>query len=476
MRSVSLKELSEATGGSLEGPGKTVISSVGTDTRNLRGKDLFVALVGRRMDGHTFLPDAVRAGAKAAVVEKGNPYYVKFRDSHPGFPVVIVKDTLRALGDIAALVRDGLRVEAVGITGTTGKTCTKDYLVSALAGKYRVAGSPGSFNNEIGIPLTIFAAARNDTALVAEMGARRPGDITRLADIVRPSLGIITNIGPGHLELFKTEEAVARTKAELAAALPAGGTLFLNAEDRWTRWIARQTSAEVVRFGTGRSSDYRAARVSMDGSGKPSFEIRGPGIHTVVKLPGPGRHQVANALAAAACAHVMGVSPVDIAAGLERAELSPWRLEIEESPAGFTVINDAYNANPRSMSAALETLKQVGTGRRTIAVLGGMAELGRDSRQYHLDAGRNAALLDTDILVTVGRRARLYAAGALEAGMPRGSVFRCEEPGQASRLVGEIVEPGDVILVKASRVAGLDQLSRALLETRPAGEKMVANV
>jgi UDP-N-acetylmuramoyl-tripeptide--D-alanyl-D-alanine ligase len=476
VRSVSLKELAEVTAGSLEGPGRVTVSSVGTDTRDLRGKDLFVALVGQRMDGHRFLPDAVRAGAKAAVVASGNPHYGKFRSEQPGFPTVVVKDTLRALGDLAAFVRQGLQVEAVGITGTTGKTCTKDYLVSILSRLYGVAGSPGSYNNEIGIPLTIFAAGESDRALVAEMGARRPGDISRLAQIVEPSRGIITNIGPGHLELFKTEEAVARTKAELAVALPPGGTLFLNTEDRWTRWIARQTAATVVRFGSGRSSDYRASRVSMDGSGRPSFEVRGPGLLTAVRLPCPGRHQVANALAAAACAHEMGVGPADIAAGLERAEMSPWRLDIKESAAGFTVINDAYNANPRSMSAALETLKQVGTGRRTIAVLGGMAELGKDSRQFHLDAGRNAALLDTDIIVTVGRRARLYAAGALEAGIPRGSVFRCDDPGQAVQLVGEIVEPGDVILVKASRVAGLDELSRALLETPPSGQKMVANV
>ncbi len=475
MRSVSLRQIAGATGGTIEGPVRLNVSSVGTDTRDMADRDLFIALKGERFDGHTFLADAARSGAKAALVARGNPHLDEFRLAHGGFPLVVVKDTLRAMGELAAFVREGLDITSVGITGTTGKTNTKDYLVAALGAKCRVAATPGSYNNEVGIPLTIFEIKKADRAFIAEMGARHPGDIKRLAEIVKPSFGIITNVGPGHLELFKTEDAVARTKAELAKALPPAGAIVLNADDHWSRTIARQTRARVARFGFRRGADYRAKRIELDSMGRPAFELNGPGFTEKVKLPGTGRHQVANALAAAACAHLMGVEPEDIASGLSRASLSGWRMEVVESN-GFLVINDSYNANPDSMDAALETLKAVGSGRRTIAVLGRMAELGAGSRSYHEEAGRRVAVLDIDLLVTVGRGARYYAGAALAGGMPRGSVFRCDSADDAAFLLGDLVEPEDVILIKASRVVGLESLSAKLQDPGFTPVKLVANV
>jgi len=235
VRSVSLRRIASTTNGTFEGPGGLMLGSVATDSRNMNGKELFVALKGERFDGHSFLEDARRAGAKAAIVSRRNPYVDKFRKNNPDFPLVEVKDTLRAMGDLAGFVRDGLDIAVAGITGTTGKTCTKDYLVSILSVNHRVAAAPGSYNNEVGVPITVFNMKRRDQALIVEMGARHPGDIKRLAEIVRPRFAVITNVGPGHLEFFKTEEEVAKTKAELARALPTDGTLVLNADDAWSR-------------------------------------------------------------------------------------------------------------------------------------------------------------------------------------------------------------------------------------------------
>jgi UDP-N-acetylmuramoyl-tripeptide--D-alanyl-D-alanine ligase len=462
VRSVSLAQVARATGGELSGPGRLAISSVGTDSREDPVKDLFFALKGEHYDGHSFLGKVVSAGAKAAVAERGNPEMASFRRRHADFPLVMVDGTLEALGDLAGWVRERLDILTVGITGSTGKTCTKDLLASILESEYPFCVSPGNYNNEIGIPLTIFSVREKDRVLVVEMGGRHPGDIGRLSEIARPRFGIITNVGVTHLELFRDPAGVAKAKAELAAALPEDGVLFLNAENEWSARIARRTRARVVEFGRSRRAKYRATNVRLDGKGEPSFVLSGPGIKAGIKLKVIGKHQVENALAAAACAHQLGVSPERIAGGLARASLSQWRMEVSELSGGYLLINDAYNANPDSMKAALETLKMLGRDRRTIAVLGCMAELGQARRDYHLEVGRLVASLDIDILVCVGSAARDYAAAALQAGLPRGSVFRCEVKGDAVELLRDIVEPGDVILVKASRVMGMESLAQAL--------------
>ncbi len=477
MRSLSLKEIAEATGGRPAGEwARLSVTSVGTDTRLLRSGDLFVALRGPNHDANGFLDDAARGGAKAAVASSKSPLAADFHSRNPEFPLVLVKDTLEALVALAAHVRQSLDIDAVGITGTTGKTCTKDMLVSILSRDRGVAGSKGSFNNEVGIPLTVFGVRKKDSVLVAEMGARRPGDIRRLAEVVRPRIGIITNVGPGHLELFKTEETVANTKAELARCLPEEGSLLLNAADPWSRKIARQTRARITMFGAGRGSEYRACGVTTDGDARPSFAIRGPGLEVEVRLNAIGRHQVDNALAAAACAHLMGAGASEIKAGLEKAKLSAWRTERTVCTGGCTVINDAYNANPRSMEAALDTLVDASGARRSVAVLGGMAELGSKSDDFHREVGVKAAELDIDLLITVGKRARAIASGAIEGGLPRGSVFRCNDVPGAIDLLSCLLEPEDVVLVKASRVMGLETLPARIASPAFVQGKPVADV
>jgi len=477
VRKISLDQIAKAMGGtvSVSSP-DCVVSRVGIDTRNLAGRDMFFALKGPRYDGHAFLCDALRAGVKAAVVNARNHLAYEFRAKNPGFPVVLVKDTTKALEDLAAFVREGLNVNAVSITGTTGKTCTKDFLVSILLEDRSVCASEDNQNNEIGVPLTIFRANKKDSALVTELGARHPGDIKRLVEIVKPGAGIITNVGPGHLKLFKTMEIVAETKAELAVGLPEDGDLFLNAGDPSSVDIARKTRARVTRFGRGRGAAYRVDKVRVGERGKCAFELCGPGFRIDVSLPLVGRHQVQNALAAAACAHVLGSKPQAIKKGLQGASIARMRTECVECADGYLVINDAYNANPPSMESALRTIGDVGGARRTIAVLGGMAELGPSSREFHVEVGRKAAELDVDLLVAVGKMARPIASGAVEGGMPKGSVFRCDDVMEALDTLKCIVEPRDVILVKASRVFGLESISNQLTSRAFIRDKLAANV
>lgn len=477
MRRVSLEEIADATGGKLSGDATGVeVSCVNTDSRDLDPGGVFFALTGPRFDGHSFLEDVRRSGVKAAVVRRGRPLAREFASRHPSYPLVLVRDTAVALGDLAALVRSGLDLEVVGVTGTTGKTSTKDMLASILSVDRAVASSSGSYNNEIGLPLTIFSAGAADDLLVAEMGARRPGDVLRLCEIARPKYGIVTNVGAGHLEVFKTLDAVARTKGELARCLPAEGCLFLNAGDVLVRKMARHSKAEVVFFGDGEGSRYTAFDVRLDARARASFRLLGPDMSIEVGLAVSGRHQVENALAAAACAHTLGSSANAIKKGLETSRVSKWRTECLDSAYGFTIINDSYNSNPESMKAALATLVEASAGRRTVAVLGCMGELGKDSRDFHALAGSQAASGKIDIVVTVGRKAGDIAAGALRAGLPRGSAFRCDDIEEALGVLACVLEPDDIVLVKASRSVGFEALADALASPAFKDGKPVTNV
>jgi len=331
---VSLSDIARATGGELQGGAELTVKSISTDTRSLKKGDLFVALKGDRFNAHVFLDAAAKAGAAAAVVQRSDRAWRRFATARPDFPLIVVGETLRALGNIAAMVREGLDVTAVAITGSTGKTCTKDFLTSIMSRSARVASPRGSYNNEIGVPLTILGAHERDTVLIVEMGARHVGDIERLAGMVKPDAGIITNIGVTHLEEFGSRDAILDAKSELARMLPPDGTLFLNADDVSMRKLRSRTKARVLTFGMCKGADYRAVDVGVDGKGRASFTIVGQGLSVDVRLKTPGRHQVDNALAAAACASQLGSSPSDIARGLERAKLSPWRMECVEAPGG----------------------------------------------------------------------------------------------------------------------------------------------
>ncbi|MGQ9475514.1 MAG: UDP-N-acetylmuramoyl-tripeptide--D-alanyl-D-alanine ligase [Actinomycetota bacterium] len=458
---MSVEEVAEALGAELlggsGGKGRR-IARVSTDTRSLRRGDLFIALRGRVHDAHDFLSRALQGGASALVVSRLDPK-VLLEAGEAGVPVLRVRNTLKALARLAARQREMLHAEVVGITGSTGKTLTKDFAAAVLSRAGKTVSPPGSYNNEVGVPLTILDAGLDTRFLVLEMGSRGKGHIAELCAFSRPRVGVVTNIGYAHLRWFRTREGIARAKGELLLALPPDGVAVLNADDDYASFLRGMAGCPVIGFGTGRMAEVRAERISLDDRGRARFVLRlRGGDRGEVRLPLPGRHNVENALAAAAVGEILGVNMEGIVAGLEKAKVTGWRMEMITKPDQITIINDAYNANPVSMRSALMALGELARGKRAIAVLGDMAELGPVSERAHLEVGRMAVEYGTDILITVGRKARKIAQAAREKGLPRGSIFSVEEVDRAAEILRAIIEPGDVVLIKGSRFLGLERL------------------
>lgn len=441
----ALTEVADIVGGELVGA-DVEIDGVSVDSRTLRAGELFVPLVAER-DGHDFIAGAVAAGAAACLVQRDRLGGL----GALGVPLVAVADTAAALKLLGAAARDRFAGTVTGITGSVGKTSTKDLLAAALAVAGPVYASPASFNNSIGVPLTLLGVKGTERALVAEIGTNAPGEIAELAALARPEVAVVTAVSAAHTEAFGTLEAVAAEKSDLIAALPATGTAVLNADDHRVAAMAARTEAQVVSYGFG-AGDVRAADVTLDGSLRPSFVMVTPWGRAPVRLRAAGMHNAHNALAAAAAALALGVSIEAVAAGLGRAELSPWRMAVATSGTGALVINDAYNANPASMAAALHSLAAA-PARRRVAVLGTMAELGERHAAEHAAVAALAAALDIEVLAVdeaaYGTPPLADAAEALEA------------LGPLSR--------SDAVLVKASRVAGLERLALALTEGTEGG-------
>jgi len=453
MRSMRLSGVAQAIHGHM-GRTDACVSSVVVDSREAGPGSLFVALPGPRHDGHHFVRDARARGAVAAVVRIG------FLDLEP---FVQVEDPGGALMALAAAVRNDLAATVVGITGSSGKTTTKDLTAAVLATGYRVHASPASFNNEIGVPLTILGAPEETEVLVCEIGAGAAGEIATLCHVARPELGIVTNVGLAHVETFGSAEAIRRAKAELPQALPPEGFAILNDDDEVVHRYAGCTDASVVRFGVGTGADVRAFGVALRPDGSCRFRISAGRRTARVDLGIPGRHMVWNALAAAACGLVLGVPLDSCAQALGRVRASPGRLEVRTARGEVRVVHDAYNANPSSMVAALRTLRDMEAPRR-IAVLGEMAELGELAGPEHERIGALFAELRIDILVAIGSRARRIALGALQAGMAEQGIHFVEGPVQAVEALQPMLRSGDAVLVKGSRLAGLERVVEALTD------------
>jgi UDP-N-acetylmuramoyl-tripeptide--D-alanyl-D-alanine ligase len=461
---IALKEIAEVTGGRLvEADPDDVVHGVQVDSRKVGAGELFVALPGSRTDGSLFAAAAARAGAVATLAQEGTV---------SAGPRVEVADPLAALAGLGTAVRDRSAATVVGITGSNGKTTTKDLLAAVLATRLRVVANQASFNNEVGLPLTLARIDPDTQAVVVEMGARGPGHIAALARLARPGVGVVLNVGESHLGMFGSREAIAKAKGELVEALPAEGTAVLNADDPRVAAMAERTVARVVTFGRGPSADVRAERVELDADGRARFLLHTPAGTAPATLPAPGEHLVGCALAAAAAASVLGLGPADIAAGLAGASLSPGRMQVHRRPDGLTVVNDAYNANPSSMAAALKTLAALGRdGGRTVAVLGEMAELGPTATVEHDRIGRLATRLGIDRLIGVGESGRVMVNAARMEGMWPEEAEAVADPDAALALLTPVLGPADVILVKASRVVALDRVADALLRPREAAEE-----
>jgi UDP-N-acetylmuramoyl-tripeptide--D-alanyl-D-alanine ligase len=461
---LTLGEAARISGGTLMGgtPG-TEATRVCADSRRVSPGDLFVALPGDFADGHTFVEAALTAGAAAAMVARP----VVDLAGAPLGPLLVVEDPLAALRALGAWVRDVADPIVAAITGSTGKTSTKDLLAAVASVRFRTVAAERSHNNELGVPLTLLATSEDTEVLVCELGARGPGQIRDLCTYVRPQIGVVTNVGVTHYEQFGSVDAIVAAKSELVAALPEGGVAVLNADDPRVAGMAGVTAADVLTYGlaTGAAGPagpwLRGEAVDVDALGRPSFRLVRGYEHREVRLGVSGRHQVSNALAAATAGLALGMSLDEVATGLERARSSPWRMEVTERD-GVVVVNDAYNANPTSVAAALGTCAgMVPPGGRLLAVLGYMAELGDLERPEHERAGALAAQA-VQRLVVVGERAAAMATGARFAGL--GDVVVV--PGAAGvdgalEALGEL-RRGDVVLVKASRVAGLERLAPRL--------------
>ncbi|MCB5281656.1 UDP-N-acetylmuramoyl-tripeptide--D-alanyl-D-alanine ligase [Arthrobacter sp. AL08] len=473
-------EIAEITNGRLAAEPGVTPGSVVTDSREATPGSLYVAKPGETADGHDFVAAAFERGAVLALVE-----HDVTDDAGRTYPAVVVQDSVLAMGALAAeAVRriragraaNGEPLTVIGITGSAGKTTTKDLLAGILGAEGSTVAPQGSYNGEVGVPLTVFKAGPDTRFLVIEMGATGVGHISYLAGMVRPDIGVVLGVGTAHAGEFGGVENIAIAKGELVEALPAGGTAVLNLDDARVAAMAARTRAAVLGFsaapasaglsgetGTGPAGAecVRAEGIELNSGGSPEFEVLFPGgtppHHIAAKLI--GAHHIGNLLAAAAAAHAAGVPAARIAASLSsQSAASRWRMERTERADGVTIINDAYNANPESMRAALRTLADLGRGRRTWAVLGAMLELGPDSIREHMAVGTQVVRLNISRLLVVGREARsLYVSAVNEGSWGNECVF-AETADEAYELLQAELEPGDLVLFKSSNSIGLRHL------------------
>lgn len=441
----SVENIVQATRGQLLQGNDVEITGIAIDSRAVKRGDLFVAITGEKTDGHLYIQKAVDKGARAVLVEKPVSTDV---------PVILTTSTVYALGRLAQWYRNQFNIPVVGITGSVGKTTTKEMMASVLASRFSVLKSQGNLNTEIGLPLTLFGLKKHHEVVVVEMGMRGLGQIRELAKMARPNVGVITNIGENHLELLGSKENILKAKWELAEALPPEGTLILNRDDDLLLAKGSRMQSEVLWYGTDRSAMVRAENISVQGEGL-SFDLCWLGEKRIrVELPVPGRHNVSNALAAAAVGLAFGLTLEEIAKGLSMFTNATMRLDIQRYK-GITVINDAYNASPVSMMAALEVLADLAKGRK-IAVLSDMLELGDWSMEGHRQVGRACKV---DILYTYGEMARDINGAAPDIEKEH---FGSREA-LADKLI-EILKPGDTVLVKGSRGMKMEDIVKRLVD------------
>lgn len=434
--------------------GAEQVTNVVVDSHDVTSGSLYVAIVGERVDGHDFAAMAIDKGAVVILAER--PLDV---------PCIVVPDSVRALGELASHARDQLGCTVIAITGSSGKTSTKDLLANVLGRFGETVAPPGSFNTEVGVPLTMLRADESTRYLVLEMGMRGIGHIEYLCKLSKPSIGVLLNIGSAHMGMLGSIESLAQAKSEVIAGLPTDGVAILNGDDQLVMQQESKTSARIVRFGQAANATVRATNVTLDQMARPTFILNYSGNQAEVSLLTHGEHFVSNALAVAAVALELGIELDDVAAALSDATIpSKWRMEVEQTSSGMTIINDAYNANPESMSAALQTLEVMGATHATWAVLGEMLELGDDSQGAHEAVGRQVADLGITSLLCVGDGAEPIYQAAIAAGFPTQQAHFSKDCDDAIAVLHEELRSGDIVLIKASRGIGLERVAAALTD------------
>jgi UDP-N-acetylmuramoyl-tripeptide--D-alanyl-D-alanine ligase len=453
MEELTIEEIIAATNGKLlSGNINTKISNISIDSRTIKPNDLFIAIKGKNLDGHQFIPEALVNGAAGAIISDLN---IKTTDSI----LIQVLNTTKALGSIAEYYRQKFNPLVIAVTGSNGKTTTKDIIASILSHRMKVIKAKESFNNDIGVPLTILEIDSKTQALVLEMEMNILGEIKRLAEIAKPKIGVVTNIGDTHLEFLGSRENVMKEKAELVESLGADGVAVLNADDELVMSIGNQyPNVSRLTFGINNLADVSATKIINLG-----FE----GSHFLlaekyrVRLPVPGRHNIYNALAAVATARATGLDYAAIIPGIEDFKPSSMRLEIIKLK-DLLIINDAYNANPQSMAEALTTFTKIASEGRRIAVLGDMLELGEASQAFHTELGKEV-VKTADILITVGNFSQAIIDGALSNGMNPDNLSACQGNQEALTKLIDILKPKDTILIKGSRAMHLEEIVQGII-------------
>jgi UDP-N-acetylmuramoyl-tripeptide--D-alanyl-D-alanine ligase len=472
----SLKFAAEACAAELRrGSGETPVRRVCLDSRQAQAGDLFFAVKGERFDGHDFLDEVAKKGVAAVVVERSKVGSARCADRTPqrGVPtkelpdcgVLVVEDTRAALGQFASAYRKDFALPVVAVGGSNGKTTTKELIASVLSQELAALWSEASFNNDIGVPLTLLRLEKSHQAAVLEAGTNHPGELAPLVRMIQPKYGVMVNIGREHLEFFGDLAGVAQEEGWLAELLPADGRLFVNGDSEWSEPIIRRTGAKVVRVGLGEKNDWRARAIRLDKLGV-TFRVDAPkaGFSDEFRIHLLGRHQVTNALFAVAVSEELGLGRPALRDGLAECKPAKMRMQFWEA-GGVRVLDDTYNANADSAIAALETLCDLPLQGRRVAVLGDMNELGAHSEAAHAEVGRRAAELGIGQLFAVGTMAPITAQAARKAGLSR--VIEFADVAAAAAAVKSFLKAGDVVLLKASRAVRLERIAETLKTGKP---------
>jgi UDP-N-acetylmuramoyl-tripeptide--D-alanyl-D-alanine ligase len=463
---LTLEEVLKVTGGNLiQGGGNTFFQGVSTDSRTVAEGDLFIALKGPRFDGHHYVLEALGKKAGGVLIEEDKGGDIRWNGVRSK-AVIAVKDTLSALGDIARDWRRRHVIPVVALTGSNGKTTTKEMIAACLETTFPVLKTKGNLNNLLGVPLTLLTLTEKERVVVIEMGMNVPGEIRRLTEIAEPDVGLITNIQKVHLEGLGSLERLKEEKGELFRRMRRNGTILVNQDDPRVMELASDYPGQRITFGTEHPAEVMAKEIRLRGAGGTSFTLILEREAMEIHLPLLGRHFVPNALSAVAIACLFGVEVQQIKEALENFQPFPMRMEVVPLKGGITLINDAYNANPYSMELALESLAEAKGKGRAIAVLGDMLELGSFTKEAHEEIGKKVSELSINFLLALGEEASTVVRSAIRRGFPMESAKIVENHSEVISLLKEMIQEGDWILVKGSRRMAMEKIVEGLAEGR----------
>jgi UDP-N-acetylmuramoyl-tripeptide--D-alanyl-D-alanine ligase len=458
----SAREILQATGGKLlQGSEEALFRGISTDSRSVAEGELFIALKGPQFDGHHYSTEALRRNAQGLLMEEEKVGDIRW-NGYRSRTVILVPDTLRALGDLARSRRRKYGIPVLAVTGSNGKTTTKEMISACLETRFRLLKNKGNLNNLVGLPLTLLQLTEEERIVVVEMGMNVPGEIGRLTEITEPDVGLITNVGDAHLAGLGTLERVKQEKGELFRGMRQDGTLLVNQDDANVRDLASSFPGQKITFGVQNPADVMAKEVRLRGREGTSFTLFVEDEITEVILPLLGVHFISNALAAVAAATLFGVGLSAIKEALERFRPFPMRMEIVALPGGRTIINDAYNANPRSMEMALRTVSELKEHGKAVAVLGDMLELGNSSEEAHRRLGKKVKDFSIDLLIAMGEEAPTVVESAVRHGFSPENAWIVKDHSEAVALLKEVTKKGDWILVKGSRKMTMEKIVEGL--------------